>query len=298
MSATGIYGNTVTLENVTQSDVQYGISVQGGTNNKISLNTVGTAGTSAVTFGKEKTIYGISIETSESNLVSDNIIYKLGTGLRFYNTHANNTVACNSLSESYRQITMEGSFIGSQGDATHASDNTWVRGTNTESNLAATDNSLSCFWYIQSSFGPYYPGIGGDEMFPLGFYTLPPASTSLNCLPNCQSLGCLQDQLTRIVKREIEFADMSIETEYIVDRFAFDAISNDTSLMHLNTENDSILEAFYQTVSNGNIYNFSQIRDQLRLNHLPIVESENIDLVPENNSEANEQAFNAIYINT
>ena len=91
---------------------------------------------------------------------------------------------------------------------------------------------------------------------------------------------------------------LSVEVEYDVQQYAFEILSNDTSLMYLETEHDSILQVFFETHQDGNIDLLLQVQNFLQEDDINSAETVNSNLSPEIDSEENNQAFNEIYIDT
>ncbi len=298
-SATSIdvLGNLVSVSNISHPGAWHGITIQNCRNVKVESNSVSTGGTA--TSGMEQTMYGISIESSEQNLCSQNAITKFGTGLRFFHSNAVNTVSCNALSENYRQITMENSTIGDQGNSSEASDNTWVRGSNTNANLCAIGTSFPNKWWVHSSSGSYYPGVSTGYMDPPGYYSLDISSPATSCDVPCGWPECLQERLAKIINEEDEYDSLPDVSDYYLKRYAFETIMMDSALLNLNTDEDSILQAFYTNYQNTNISTLSYVKNGLYLD--PDLESIAImidELEPNNTSETNEEIFNEIYLAT
>ncbi|MBK8584514.1 MAG: T9SS type A sorting domain-containing protein [Bacteroidetes bacterium] len=293
--AVDVTENSVYLDNPSHSDMWYGIRVQAGSDNSVTGNLISTTVTAVS--GMEKTVYGISVEKSENNIISENSIVNLGTGIRFLGTGVRNTTSCNSLSGSYRQITMEVSFIDDQGTTSEASDNEWTRGTNTDANLCAIGTPASFKWYVQSSSTPYSPGTGTGEMRPIGYYSVVSGiDPSTQCTTPCTTPDCMQGQISKIVKEEGIYATFTPEELYNVKRFAYELLTKDTTLMYLSNGNDSILRVFYLALKEGNIDLLNKVKDYLQENDSSNAESTNSSLSPDNYSEENEKSFNSYYL--
>lgn len=290
-----VISNTVFLDNVTPSGF-YGIRVQNSATNSannIIENAVTRLGVSSSSI--ETSALGVSVETGTGNIVKENVVTGFGTGIRFYNNLTSNSALCNSLVENYEGITMEDSNIGDQGSSGSASDNTWSRGTNTDAHLKAIGSSSPSIWYVQS-VGSYYPNSTND-MRPTGFYTLSPVSSS-GCNVPCTTPDCIQQIIARIVKEQGEFNNLDDEKKYAANKFAFEMIAKDSSLMYLNTANDSIIRVFYNAFVNDNIDLMAKVKDYLLNNDSTSAVSINSSITPENLSEENEKLFNQIYLET
>ncbi len=290
-----IISNTVYLDNVSPNGF-YGIRVQNGAANSANIiisNNVTRLGTSASSM--ETSALGISVETGTGNVVKENTVTGFGTGIRFYNNMTDNSALCNSLVENYEGITMEASNIGNQGSSGSASDNIWTRGTNTDAHLNAKGNSLSSIWYVQTT-GSYYPN-GASDIRPLGYYALLPGTAS-SCAPPCSNPACIQEIIARIVKEQGEFYNLNMEKKYFASKYAFEMLAKDSSLMFLNSANDSIIRIFYDAYRNGNIDLMAKVKDYIIKNDSTNAEYLNSSITPENLSEENEKYFNQIYLET
>lgn len=156
-------------------------------------------------------------------------------------------------------------------------------------------SSAPSTWYVQTS-GGYYPN-GSNDILPVGAYSLSSASAS-TCSPPCSTPDCIQEIIARIVKEQGEFYDLDSDKKYFANKYAFEMLAKDTSLMYLSSANDSIIKVFYEAYKNNNIDLMAKIKDYIANNDSISALSINSSITPENLSEENEKLLNKIYLET
>ncbi len=303
-----IRGNQIAIDYSTIPDRTWaGIKVYRGIGDTIFNNTITRAWAPLNVF--EKRLFGISMESGEDNVVNNNTLINLGTGIRFFNSAIQNIVTCNSLSQNLNQITLEVAHIGDQGDASRASDNFWTRLDNgqqqTLANILIIDSVFLPplpVWWVQNLPG-FHPDINGLNCpgyicpfpSPISISSAPSANS---CSYGCNDPDCIQALVADLISSLLGSTDPDNMTEYLKRKYAFDLIKQDTLLMHLGNANDIKLQDFYAEMSLSNSFYLNAILDLLSRNDTLYASIINSFITPENLFESNIIMLNEIYLAT
>ena len=270
------------------NDVRYGIQIQNGSGHLVNENTFTRSGVNPNNVFETKR-FAISIETASNSTVTNNIIEKLGSGIRFYNA-GTNTVTCNSMTYNFVGVRLENSPIGNQGSAGAAQDNRWYDSPVFDKDIKQVGTTYNAWWYASSAQLPFTPS--SFNCLPQNFITFPPSQPNQNCYTPCS--GCRQRQLAAIVNEEGDYGLLPEEEKYNLKREVFEQLMNDPELMNQGTADDIILQLFYNNALNdnmGQLINAENIllNDTLGLNAFLSMFN------PENNAEQNMQIVLEIY---
>jgi hypothetical protein len=288
----------------------YGVRILGGTENIIRLNSMNRTGT-APDLGLSRQVMGISIERSENNLIAENNIFNLGSGIRFYSTTISNAVKCNQLIQSVDNLVLENALIGDQGSPNSASDNFWLINPNTEQTSSGHGNILNIgnapnprpIFYVQDlpGFNPDFNGVGDCPYVCPGYA----ANIDKNANPgnSCSNSGCndpqcYQDLIAQIIDEQVQYADLPDEQNEKARNFAFELLIRDSMLMYQGTLLDAKLRDFYIEMKEGNSGIFEQITNLLQEEDNQTASIVNSTITPENLSESNLQLFNEMFLGT
>ena len=280
--------------------MSYGIKIKGGGENQIIDNAVAFMSVNPPAAVMEKIAMGITIESSFDNLVKNNSLVKMGTGIRFFNCSPPNEVSCNGLNNCISGITLEASDIGDQGTASDPSGNFWFRNPNRVADLQGIPMPLlTRDWYIESTSSEYI--ISTNPLSIVPFQTVRPIQVNerSNCSNSpCITPECKQEVLYRIAKEIDEFANQSEDQKYATQKFAFVKLTSQPELMNLGTDKDYDLQQFYDSLWMTNIGLLSDVAQQIIDYDSVSASITNSVITPENMKETNAKIVNYIYLET
>jgi hypothetical protein len=259
------------------SVIQYGIRATGGGNNEIASNTIHRIGGNP-TSAFDNFEWGISVETSPNNAVTSNNLYRMGAGLRFFGNNNLNIITCNYLFKNYKGIRLDATYVGNKGSTAVAQDNIWTPYTGYDSDIRQIVNSNSYTWYTSSGNIP-------NTVVPATF-SFPPASAS-NCIFPCDP-PCAQQRIADIINEEGIYGLMSEDERYALIKMVFLQLIKEPELMELGTDNDAILQDFFNEARNtplGELIAADTLLETAPEQAAMIISSINPDNVPEENMQ-------------
>ena len=319
--AMGIYVNEFSLANNHTSigdnhlhlnNARNGIYVRNVSNASIGYNTVDMIN-SAVNY------YGISLQGCERNSVNCNGVTSVGlsgnTNQRgiFISSSTNSSIACNSVNNTYHGIRFDGicggTSLSGNGINNHRNGlfcgttsildnqlnrgNTW-NGTYLNFGALHAGNYQASLFYINPFSTPYLP----PSISPASnwFYqgSGSPFSCSLSTVCNANIANPNNEDLVmRIAQGDIHTTDYTISMEYAAQRYLFEKLSNDNTLLNSNPD----FQNFYNNSSQGNadelngirdgsnmLYNMTiSLRDQIEQNRISI--EQNLEQIKVNNQQ-------------
>lgn len=288
--------NTITFEDAAPaqgSQTKRGVQFQNSHKGKIESNTVQRTGGVNSNSNFDETRWGISNETSNSNFISSNLMKRIGIGARYYYSNQN-TITCNNLYGNRIGVRMESSKIGDQpySAATISQDNQW----NNIAGVVLWDiqqlgTTYSANWFSKSPSTPWTPQLINPAI--INFLYAPSSGTcQLPCVPPCD-----QHRLASIVREEDWFLELPEEEQYNLKKYVYSELVADTMLMHMSTDDDALLTAFYDSVKTTPL---GQLVDAGKI--LPTDTTTAHQLVsivnPDNNAEWNQKVVYEIYLET
>ncbi|MBL0051642.1 MAG: hypothetical protein IPP29_09130 [Bacteroidetes bacterium] len=166
--------------------VRYGIRINAGQGrNVIDGNYIYKTGANP-TQALDNTLMGINIQNSEDNIVSNNIIEKLGTGARFFNTAIANNIYCNVLDKNRINLRLESAKIGDQKSNGDPQKNQWIIYNLTDMNVRGIGTSYPTQFFTHSNVAPWSSTIA--YLFPFNTYDFPIVQDNGQCTLPCP--GC------------------------------------------------------------------------------------------------------------
>lgn len=300
--------NSIMFDGVNPTSMWYGIRVLGGFDNKIIHNSINRM----VPFpdlGLSRSLFGITIERSSGNVLIDNNVANLGSGIRFFNT-LTNEITCNGMAFNVDNLVLEASIIGDQGEPGKPANNVWNINPNTLQTTMDHGNILnigpvphpSPIFYVENLSG-YNPAFGAGQycpfICPFDAVQLRFESGNNGCVGNgCTDPGCEQEFIERMIQQIDEFANLPDEQSEEVKAYAYEMLARDSMLMYQGTILDAVLQDFYQTISEGNYGAFDEIVNLLQQEDTIGAIIVNSIITPENLTESNQQLFNEIFFAT
>ncbi|MBL0051356.1 MAG: hypothetical protein IPP29_07505 [Bacteroidetes bacterium] len=135
--------------------VRYAIRINAGQGrNIIDGNYIYKSGANP-TQALDNTLMGINIQNSEDNQVSNNIIEKLGTGVRFFNTAIANNIYCNVLAKNRINLRLESAKIGDQKSTGDPQKNQWITYLGIDKNVRGFGLTFAIQFYTHLNIVPW-----------------------------------------------------------------------------------------------------------------------------------------------
>lgn len=288
--------NTIYIDNLNPTSFMlYGIRIQNCTfPNEITNNTISKIGNSSSTF--ENAVVGITIENSESQSIVENELINCGTGVRIWSNTSNETIQCNAFMNNYQHFSMTNATIGSQGTSNASQDNTFENGLYTSPyKLRGYATNTPTIWYHQQT--GYYD-ILSSEVLPVNNFILSTGQTNSNCTPPCLSLLCTQGSISKLLQDVINNTEVDENTKYRAASFVFQTIRLDTSILHLSTDEDIILQEFYYSTLDKNIEMLVELLENIQFSDTITARYLISAINPENQAEENQNTVSEIYLNS
>lgn len=192
-------------------------------------------------------------------------------------------------------VALDNTVIGDQGNASTPSDNEWF---NSESfDIVRLGGSRPEWFYRIDDGNSYIPLPSQAAIFPQLVQDAPDncPDTQTPCDPGC--IGELIVPYTNIDNAE-SFSGIASAAKFIAQQLAYEWLKADTTIMHQNNQNDSILQAFYDTISVMNTGILNRVNELIAEGSLGSASTLNASINPDNLLEENHQTFNNIYLET
>ncbi|MBK8845848.1 MAG: T9SS type A sorting domain-containing protein [Bacteroidetes bacterium] len=296
-----ITDNTINLTNsdiVANPNLDYvGINAASCKDLRIERNYIYKDGANP-TAALDDRVLGINGQSITHNIINSNLLSRMGSAIRFFNTQMTNTVHCNQMDTCRLGVRFDASNIGDQGSAAAAQENTWYFPQNPVGAYYAFYNIGSPFpsWFYRpnSSNIPYFPL--PPQMNPTGFENPQTGLQFNDCEVPCP--GCPHQRMAEIVTEQNEFASFSEDEKYLLKYSVYEQLNSDPTYMYAGFPTDLILQNFYDSASNTNMGMLSIVNDLISDSLALFANVVNTWISPINHFEENAKAVNDIYINT
>ncbi len=275
--------------------VRYAIRINGGQgHNVVDGNFIYKTGANP-TQALDNTLMGINIQNSEDNIVSNNIIEKLGTGVRFFNTAIANNIYCNVLDKNRINLRLESAKIGDQKSTGDPQKNQWVTYNLTDKNVRGYGISYPTQFFTHDLTGVWWSATG--DLFPLFTYDFSLVQDNGTCelpCPGCPD-GSRQQDFANIILALYDYANLSADELYNLRRAVFEQLKIDDSYLYMGTNYDFVLQNFFTDWNNGNTGLLNNYTSTLVSDTDSLATALISNISPTNLAEENERAVLEIY---
>ncbi len=244
---------------------------------------------------------GLSVESSDEISADNNSFYFCAAGMRFFNSNAPQYLMCNLMDNNRRGVVLQSSFIGDQGNDVQPQDNQWVGSTLGLEAAEGVGSFLSSIWHTRSNTA--YPLAALNQIPLVGSgnpVDMPPPTTggTPNCTYPCIGPGCRIAHIVKIAKEEDFYISLSDESKWSAKVKAYAMLKEDSTLMYQNTNDDSVLQVFYNFESGTDIGKLYNVKEYINANDPANAEIENNAVMGNLQAELNCKIVNEIYLQT
>ncbi|MBK8847727.1 MAG: T9SS type A sorting domain-containing protein [Bacteroidetes bacterium] len=288
--------------NLTNSDIvanptldYIGINASSCANLSIERNYIYKDGPSP-TLALDDRVLGINEQSITNCNITSNLLTRMGSAIRFFNTQQLNTVHCNQMDTCRLGVRFDASSIGDQGSAAAAQDNAWYFPLTGFFAFQRDNLSPNANWFFRSGpiVLPYKPN--GLQMIPSNFVSVSTGNVTNDCDVLCP--GCPHQRMADIVTENGDFANLTMDEKYLFKKEVYQILDADSNYMYGGYTSDVVLQDFYDSAATTNLAMFgfvnSFIQDSLNVFASVIVSW----ISPINHFEENEKKVNEIYLNT
>lgn len=204
---------------------------------------------------EELLLVGINIENCVNNIIDDNSMVRMGSGIRVRNTCSLTQFHCNSMTRCYRGTDLSNATLPTQGTTgfpNMAWDNMWVQTLGP--------------WKVRGSIAQnldwYYQGAPLNVFDPAPYFVTGFFNPSASPYPNCSNwlLGGGGDpdydrdaDFGAAVADSSSYAEYEEEHKYYEKQLAYSVLKDSTDLLTLGLPTDPDFQDFYDDMEAGNI---------------------------------------------
>ncbi len=312
-----VKNNQITL-NPTNSTARYAIKVEACDRIEIQENNIsriGNSGSADVT-----KVVGISLRLTQSAKITDNYMYKMGSGIMTNGAMYNNQFFCNTMSMNYN-----GFYFGDNtgltnfgwknvsGQTDFNPHNKWVNNIGEKMfNYDINNQTPVNYYYYDQNWSGYSvnndPEIGPSSSCYIKIDPLVSNSATFYCSnSNGPNLLINDDEITTSEERDqlLEEFLQGQEYEALQEQFRsyeieylYDVLDNDPSIMWLGGGEDEAYQEFYATVQNTVNAKFIDVDNYIAEGDFENAYTSNNAISPSNSFEANRQHANKVYLET
>jgi len=274
----------------------YGIRLENSAGFSITTNTIDKQNGNNPSSAVIDKLRGISLLNSANNIVASNSITRLGTGIRAFGSCTNATLTCNVLFRNFHGFKFEGpADIGNQLPGAIPTGNIWTTLPGAASDIDINLNNPIDWYYATNGYNPDW--IGNAASFNNG--TGPTSASNSDICSQFSLLSPIderENKLGAIVRNEKIFSNFTQEFTLSDKVFAYTKIKNDSTLLNLGTNDDSLYQNFYTQCSGICVGQFENVKDFILNNNLQNALNINNSINDNINWESNQKTFNEIYI--
>lgn len=293
------------------SSADYGIRITDCPKTLIDNNLVWKLGNANLSAAYANLVNGIAVDLScTGTQTSNNNVIRLANGIRFSGSgNLTQIVNCNFMTNNRIGMQLNSTAIGDQGSSTSqappfgiAQDNQW----GIPSGMLGAGGSgvfITPNFYTRSNTLPWFPS-QLLQMVPLGtIQTSPPfsvPSAPYTCIYGCPNPPCLQQKIAQLARRQAPFDTQLLDATdtYITSQGAYNELMLDSTLVQLNTPDDSIVRSFRDSLMFTNIGLLYHVNDYATAGDTINARLMNQAFTPVNTPEQNHKIVNEIYIRT
>jgi hypothetical protein len=232
---------------------------------------------------------------SEGNTVSNNIVEKLGAGVRFFNTAIANNIYCNVLDKNRINLRLESAKIGDRKSTGDPQKNQWITYLGMDKNVRGFTPTFPTQFFTHDLNGIW--GSVNVLLWPGFTYDFPLVQDNGTCeqpCPGCPD-GSRQQDFANIILALYDYANLSQDELYNLRRAVFEQLKIDDSYLYMGTNNDIVLQNFFTDWNNGNTGLLNNYTTTLVSDTDSLATALISNISPTNLAEENERAVLEIY---